>query len=158
APIRIVAARACASDHTLPLGKRPAIESANRIDNLIKTDRVLRAGRQPHGRLRFDGARIRRPGREDRAFFFGRKVEVTDHGFGTVECRRRVEKGAQLRVGDVRQRCKRNAPHTKPPSLSFCQYAASANKMENRAATANSSPIIVAAAKQLLLLPEKLEK
>src|SRR5205823_6010253 len=62
----LVGARACGSKHALPVRERPAVETAKRIDNFIKADRMLRARGEPHSRLRFDRAGIGRPGGKDR--------------------------------------------------------------------------------------------
>src|SRR6202048_3230691 len=70
-----------------------------------------------------------------------------------VERRCRVQKRIQFWVES-----KPNVPHVRPPSLSFCQCAASANMTEDRIATANSSPIVMSASRTSFRSPEKLGK
>jgi hypothetical protein len=131
--------------HTLPFWERRSIEAAERIHNVIKTYRLLCAWRQPRGGPRFDCTRVGCPGRQDRALFFGGQIGVPHHVLWMIERRCGVEKRIQFRVNIRPQWSKGNVPHIRPPSLSFCQCAASANMMEDRIATANSSPMVMGA-------------
>jgi hypothetical protein len=62
------------------------------------------------------------------------------------------------RESKFRVESKPNVPHVMPPSLSFCQCAASANMTEDRIATANSSPIVMSASRTSFRLPKKIGK
>src|SRR5919201_4926041 len=135
----------------LPFRKRGAIEAAKRIHDLIKGDRMLRAWRESHGRLRLHRAGIGCPGREDRTFFLGGEVGIIHYIPGMVESRCGMQKHVQLRIGNSRPHwAKRNVPHIKPPLSSFCQYAAIINPIEISVVTANSSPIVMVASKNII--------
>jgi len=145
--------------HTLPFWERRSIEAAERIHNVIKGYRLLCAWRQPHGGSRFNSTRVGCPGRQDRALFFGGEIGVPHHVLWMIERRCGAEKSIQFRVNIRPQWSKGNVPHIRPPSLSFCQRAASANMMEDRIATANSSPVVMSASvKASFPRRKKLEK
>ena len=55
------------------------VERAESFHHIVKPHRLFAAGRTPQSRCRLNGACIRSPRREDRAFFIQGQIGVVDH-------------------------------------------------------------------------------
>jgi hypothetical protein len=125
--------------HTLPFWERRSIEASERIHDVFKAYRLRRARRQPHGGLRFNSTRIGRPGRQDRAFFFGGEVGVPHHILWVVERRCRVKKFLEVGVYLSPRWSVLDVAHVRPPSSWFFQIEASMKTTDKKHAKAKSS-------------------
>jgi hypothetical protein len=75
---------------------RLLVERPQRLYYLVEVDGTLSSRQTSQCRNRLDGARIRRPRREDRSLFIERQIGIVDHLRRMLECLGRMQKCVEI--------------------------------------------------------------